>query len=475
MTTTKKENCLIWDCFAICSLIFISLCFNNNVWLDEAFTASLVHTDLGGVLERSMADTLPPLYNILLWASTSIFGYFVPVMKLTSVLPMVLTLLLGATVLKKRFGYITSLLFMVLITGMPLMFYFGIEVRMYSLGFFFATAAGIYAYEVICDYNIRNCLIFSVMSVLAGYSHHFAFVAVGFVYGFLLLYYFFMDRNNIKRWFIALAVTIGLYIPCGIVTLKQLKSVSGYFSMSDIDLHLFIQYAIYPFTCNFTPVSILLMALSVAVILFGIIMLIRREGDKVKTLYCICCFIIFYGVLIFGTCISKVMTANIFVDRYLFFSTGLMWLGISVLIPSINNKWIKIAAPIVIAAAFITDYTVQFSLEYSNSASEEIKFISENFSDNDILCTVEDGEELQFCIPFYSMIAGKNKTEYYGDLKKALDYSASNENATLWIVAKEGFTMSDETIKTLSEYNCTVEDMASFDFDRYRCQIYRVK
>ena len=34
----------------ICGAIFISLTFNNNVWLDEAFTASLVNTDMAAVL-----------------------------------------------------------------------------------------------------------------------------------------------------------------------------------------------------------------------------------------------------------------------------------------------------------------------------------------------------------------------------------------------------------------------------------------
>lgn len=469
----KKENMIVWSCFAVCSAIFVSLCFNSNVWLDEAFTASLVHTDFAGVLQRSMADTLPPLYNILLWASTRIFGYTVPVMKLTSVLPMILTLLLGSIVLRRRFNYITSLLFMILITGMPLMFYYGIEVRMYSLGFFFATATGIYAYELISDFNIKNCIIFAVMAVLAGYSHHFAFVAAGFVYGFLLLYYIIFDRNNIKRWFSALAITVVLYIPCGIITLKQLKSVSGYFTMPDVDLHLFVQYAIYPFTCNVTPISLLLMIMAVFVIVYGIYILIIRKGDTIKILYCICCFLTFYGVLLFGTVISKVMTANIFVDRYLFFSTGLIWLGISILLPSIDFRWVKIAAAVIVAAAFIADYCVQFSLEYNNSASEEINFIRDHFSDGDILYTVEDSEELQFCIPFYSMIAGKEQANYYYDMDEALThYKDSNHN--MWIVVKDGYSLSEKELKSLDQYGCTALDLTAFDFDRYKCEIYQV-
>ena len=144
----KTEKTVIWTAFVLLSAVFVSLVWNNNVWMDEAFTASLVHTDFAHVISRSMADTLPPLYNIILKIMTSVFGYKLYVMKLTSVIPMVLTIYIGATAVRRRFGFLTSLLFMMFVTFMPLMLYYGVEIRMYSLGFFFATASGVYAYEV---------------------------------------------------------------------------------------------------------------------------------------------------------------------------------------------------------------------------------------------------------------------------------------------------------------------------------------
>ena len=137
----KNEKKIIFTAFVLLSAVYLSLVWNNNVWMDEAFTASLIHTDFSGVIERSMADTLPPLYNIILKLATDLFGYSVPVMKITSVVPMMLTLLIGATVVRRRFGIRTALLFMLFITFMPLFMYFGVEIRMYSLGFFFATAS----------------------------------------------------------------------------------------------------------------------------------------------------------------------------------------------------------------------------------------------------------------------------------------------------------------------------------------------
>ena len=48
--TVSTEKKIIAAAFVILSGIYLSLIWNNNVWMDEAFTASLVHTDFAGVI-----------------------------------------------------------------------------------------------------------------------------------------------------------------------------------------------------------------------------------------------------------------------------------------------------------------------------------------------------------------------------------------------------------------------------------------
>ncbi|MBR1875615.1 MAG: hypothetical protein IJ805_00745, partial [Lachnospiraceae bacterium] len=71
------------------SAVYLSLIFNDNVWVDEAFTAVLVRGSFKEMMARSAADTLPPLYNILAWLMTEIFGYGTLQLKLTSVIPLI--------------------------------------------------------------------------------------------------------------------------------------------------------------------------------------------------------------------------------------------------------------------------------------------------------------------------------------------------------------------------------------------------
>ena len=178
----------------------------------------------------------------------------------------------------------------------------------------------------------------TLSTVLAGYSHHFAFVTAGLTYLFILIYacYELKEYNEdeednkqtvrLSSFVLCLVSTIILYLPCFLITLKQLDSVSGYFSMPDVTLSVFVKYCRYPFTTGFTPLSIILLALTV----FFFVVALFKKDKTAGDFFSIYCFVIYYIVLIFGTLVSKIMTANIFVDRYLFFSLGLLWLFFSI-------------------------------------------------------------------------------------------------------------------------------------------------
>lgn len=490
----KTENIISYGLVVLGSIIYISLCFNYNVWLDEAFTASLVRTDMAGVLERSMADTLPPLYNILLKISTDIFGYSVPVMKLTSVMPMIITMLLSATVVRKRHGFLTSSLYTVMLFSMPNLLFFGVEIRMYSLGFMFATASGVFAYELIQEYSKKNLITFVLVSVLAGYSHHFAFVSVGFVYLFLLIYYFVLDRKNIKRWFICLLLTFVLYLPCLLVTLKQFKSVSGYFSMPDVTLSVFIKYCRYPFTSGNTVGSIVLLVSVATFFVYTVIRLAdyykRTKGtdaasniDHIKSgkpeklnlnsdlgevnvisdLYAVSMFLVYYGVLVFGTIVSKMMTANIFVDRYLFFAHGMLWLFFAIEAGKLRKYYYIFAAIAVYVG--IMGYVQEYEIEYSTNPNEVVTYLESNVGDGDVLYTIEDAEEMAFCLPFYD-----ESLTNYEDLSEAVDEAKENDS-DIWLTVMD---YSDYDFNELSEYGLKAEDGHRFTFDRYTFDMYKL-
>lgn len=474
MKTEKIYKILPWALFVLGILSYVSLIFNNNVWMDEAFTASLVRTDMAGVISRSMADTLPPLYNIYLKIMTDIFGYAIPVMKFASVIPMILTMLLSVTVVRKRHGNIASSIFTAALFSMPYLYYFGVEIRMYSLGFFFATASGIFAYEVLYDSCLKNWIWFTVFSVLAGYSHHFAFVTVGAVYLYLFLYYIIRDRAHIKRFFLCLLSTFILYFPCLVVTLKQLSRVSGYFSMPEVTLKVFIKYMYYPYTVGVTFLSVLLLLI---VILFFVkcVFTIFKDRERASVhMYALFMFLIYYGVLLFGTAISKVMTANIFVDRYLFFAFGLIWLffaieGSTFSEPSAKSQSLHLimssAVLIMTLVIGIASYRSELNIEYGVNPNEMISYLSENVAEGDALVIGAKTEAFTWCLPFYQ----PNFRQC--SLKDAIDLKNSGECKNIWIAIDKADSTIDDVLES-SDFAGRAEYIKDFKFDRYEMELY---
>ena len=454
------------------SAVFLSLVWNNNVWMDEAFTASLVHTDFAGVIRRSMADTLPPLYNIILKLMTAVFGYTTPVMKITSVIPMILTLIVGSVEVRKNFGFKTAVLFMVFITFMPLFLYYGVEIRMYSLGFFFATASGIYAYSCATKGSGKDWILFTVVSTLAGYSHHFAFVTVAFAYLYLLLYFFFFDRKRVKEWLLCLLGTFVMYLPCLIVTIGQFSRVSGYFSMPDIDLPMFVQYALYPYVVGVMPVSILCGLVAAAALFIFAKDYAAKKDRSTDRIYAICSFTVYYGVLIFGTAVCAIMTANIFVDRYLFFAAGLIWLFVAIVMG--HSKKLFTAALIATLFIGIFTYSSMFRNEYGNTADEEIAFLRENVREGDVYYSIGGHEEMQNCIPFYTYLDKDSaELEFSSSLEAAINLS-NERGSTVWVSVLDGYEPSEKDLAILREKGLSLEKSADFEFDRYKCEFFKV-
>lgn len=65
--------------------VMVSLCFNNSVWFDEAYSTFMARQSYWGIIEQNLTDVHPPLYYFVLKLVTSVFGYNLLVMKLVSV------------------------------------------------------------------------------------------------------------------------------------------------------------------------------------------------------------------------------------------------------------------------------------------------------------------------------------------------------------------------------------------------------
>lgn len=446
-------------------LTYLSLIFNNNVWMDEAFSACLVrNVSLKECLEASANDTLPPLYNILNWLFTNAFGFSAAVLKITSVLSMTGCLILSSVCIKKRFGNFASVCFSLCLCAMPSFLYYGVEIRMYALGMFFVTASGCMAIEAFYTSKPVFYILLSVFTLGAGYTHHFALVSAGFVYFFLFIsiahknkssFNKLLQASEVKYFFFSVLITAVGYIPCLLTTLKQMKKVGGYFSMPDITPQFIVNCIKMPFITGITILSLTVMVCYFFILIYT---------AAVKGCYSLCLgFIIFLSTLCFGCVATLLFSANIFTDRYLVPSLGLFWLSFS-LMASRLKEIPRTLVIILLLICFIHDYHTQYDMEYSNGVNEMISYFNANIPDNSSYLIYEDNYQIEICFRYYFPSLKKIK------LKNLTDIPQNAETPTYYVMVP-GY---ENNLKKITAAGYKTEYLADFYFDRYSFKLFKL-
>ena len=243
--------------------------------------------------------------------------------------------------------------------------------------------------------------------------------------------------------------------------------------MPDVTFKVFIKYCRYPFTVGFLPFTILLFAVCIALLVHSFM----RRHKSTKDWFMMYCFVIYYGVLLFGTLLSKIMTANIFVDRYLFFALGLIWLFFATEAGSLKKPLVYGILVLELLTG-IYSYTQAHASEYAPDPDETIKWLKDNVEDGDSLYTLEDYEELAWCLTFY-----RNGLTNYETFDEAVIKAGSGN---VWIAVMDGY--ENEAPADLPEGNLgyaayvseienagyTMEYVGTLRFDRYRLKMYKL-
>lgn len=201
-----------------------SLIFDHVLWGDEAFSVNTASNNIAGILEiLHYWDSHPPLYYLWLHLLISLFGQHGFVYHLSAFLPFAVGILLAVTGLRKHFGAVPAVLF-VIVSGLaaPCLEY-NQEVRMYSLAFLSLALCYYCSYLVIK--GSRAAWFFMVLfGLAAAYSHYYALAAAGILL-FLTGAGYFIRRRG-KAW-IPGTVSILCFLLGYLPWLPQLLSSTG--------------------------------------------------------------------------------------------------------------------------------------------------------------------------------------------------------------------------------------------------------
>lgn len=358
----KTIGILLYVISAAMIAFSVYLCFSPDIWYDELFSIQLSEKPIPEMIKLTAADVHPPLYYIIVHLAGIIglktglaSGNFIVVAKLASVIPYVIILIYGLTIIRKRYGCLMGGLFSVALIAMPQMADYTVEIRMYSWVLLFVTALVIHAepfLETDKDRQIKGlkfgkALPIFIYGLLACYTQYYAVIAVFFVYLFLVIW---SVRKNVYQLGIILIsgnLTALCYVPWIGTVLSAARSVSGGYwilPLSWRSLGGVVKFLMKPAFFNdklATVLAVLMFMLVAAVVLLNI-----------KDAYMWLGFMPVIGIVAVGFAASAVI-GPVFTYRYMLPGMGAMWFSVLVAARRVMDKGRIRKLSICFAAAFM--------------------------------------------------------------------------------------------------------------------------
>lgn len=196
------------------TLMYLLLCVSaKSIWGDESYTLAMLHHSFSEIWTITAADVHPPLYYFLLKLFSAPFRYSFLSAKIFSIIPFVLIIAIGGVQIKRLFDAKTALLFMALFLLYPFSMMYAVEVRMYSIAALFVFLNAVCAYRCWREDAFVYWMLSAFFGACAAYTHYFALVSVGIIYGLLLLAILIRKKELLKYWLLMSMLTVLAYLP----------------------------------------------------------------------------------------------------------------------------------------------------------------------------------------------------------------------------------------------------------------------
>lgn len=481
-TTSKKEYGLLGLLILGFALVYLSLCFNNNIWTDEAFTIDLLKNSDSymDAVWFTAGDVHPPLYYLILKPFTDLFGVRLFLLKALSIVPMLLTMGLGITFVYRRFGFRTAFLYILMLGAIPCAMEYAVQVRMYSWAMLFVTTCAFSAADAWERGKKQDWVLFVLSGVASAYTHYFAFAAVLWIYGFFFLALVWKKRDRLKYFLIAAVISLAAYIPWLRVLYAQVSGVRKNYWIAEIDREVLLSYFDTLFETKLLPFStwILVFLFGIAFVwLAGRLFLsgkskkekdgaqINEAGDKTavqtqKAVLALLAFFVPFLTAAFGVTVSLLMRP-VFIARYLMPCIPLLCFFFAAAWAEASKK---VYAALLVFTFFLGTVVYQdtWQVEYkSTHVPETEQFFAKHLGENDII--VYNFKIFDFIYAYYF---DADKLVYIEDVDLSQDYD------NIWLMDTHG--QPEFEPKQLDEYGWTQTFMGNYGIEHDEFKIYRI-
>ncbi len=370
-------------------LILMICCIRgNDIWYDEIFSLVYAGKDPGTLISLTGADVHPPFYYFYLKAVILCGRIFAPgvsavvLAKTASLLPWFGLFLLAVTVIRKRYSFFTASFFLFLVTVMPQLSNYFVEIRMYSLCLFLITASFLLAECIADGVTSREkkgltfpFILFFLCGILTAYTQYYACVGIIALY-LALTVQLLRIRNTAEEegvqksagralsfLLVSMALSVLSYLPWLPVLFGQMKRVSASYWIQPLTLRSLlgcVKFLYLPVLSGGSKdyLPAVLMLLATAAVLFSFFL----RKDKGPHAFTVLCGIFLPVFVVLTGFILSAVNRPVFVYRYMIPVVGVWYLAYahmtdSVIFPILSGRGDRKRAGL-----FVTDLAVYFLL-----------------------------------------------------------------------------------------------------------------
>lgn len=400
-----KDN--IGKCFLITSiLLFVYLIFSPLTGvitnIDEYFTITVLKFPIGDVIQLTASDVHPPLYYLM----AGLFSQSLLNLKILSMIPFVILLLISVTKIRNDYGWLTSGLFAFSMIVFSEFFIHYLIARMYSWAILFIVISFIAYLDILKKPTRTSWIILTVFSVLGAYTHYFAAITSIVLY---LLLFIKIYKTQLREFLFSVILGIVLYLPWLSILFTQLAKVhNGYWIPQPTFSTILTCFS---FFIHATENVVFCSIMTLIFIGFLILAYKTKDEDVLSGFY------VYIGVILLATIISLTFKPILRV-RYLLPASGILWLSISILVSRIDSK--KLLTLLIIFILALAGFSLVKIHQSNNDLYDEgvnqAEFFNNLSGDNDSIKIISSPLGLIYFIDDLndSNVYVDNYSEFYG-------------------------------------------------------------
>lgn len=361
--------------------------------IGEFFTLTLINFPISDILHILTGNLNPPLYYLLLKALSKLTADF-GILKVFSIIPYVVILLLSTFKLRKDYSWLTAGLFAFALAIMSQFLITYSLLLPYSWAMLFMILALIYFKEIITTADKKSFILFTIFSLLASYTHYYGLITTIILYLILLFHIMSYDKDKIKYLCLSIIAAVILYIPWISTLINVLKSMNP---IGDITTGTIIQSLAHFAYSGDTLFSII--TLLIFLIIFAAYFT-ENDDDKKFVLYSS----IAYFATIIAIVIISIILKPILVTNGLVLVSAILWFAISIMISKIQNRrrfLISLALIILLLISGIGTMLVTIGDDLENGSTQQ-EAIEQMLADNNTIVVLNNPGLAMYFLDFAS-------------------------------------------------------------------------